>query len=356
MKTTADGPSRVALRLLTPIARAGRAPTPALRCGRARATDGFEAARGRRASSSRCARANPPDCARQTPSSSARSRPTSRRSFPVSWRRHAADDVPWPPFVSNPQATPPIDAPVAVDGSAPPTSTTTRVTTTIATVDPQVVQTLAASITARRKALAARVLLPGGAGRLNIEQALKSLLGGTTLTRLERRLGLAVPRMGKHAIRSYAPEHVEPAPTTKPEVFASWWARASDARFPRERWGDGAPAARYAWAKPPSPAPAGSADTVAAALVRQIQVRPFQASGIDTSPPARGSRPGPRPCGAPGSRSRRGATRTAAPPPTPRRSGTGRGPRSGGGGRPPARDLNRAYRQRDRQRCQEPTQ
>ena len=34
-------------------------------------------------------------------------------------------------------------------------------------------------------------------------------IGGTTLTRLERRLGLAVPRTGKHAVRSYAPEHVE---------------------------------------------------------------------------------------------------------------------------------------------------
>lgn len=34
-------------------------------------------------------------------------------------------------------------------------------------------------------------------------------IGGTTLTRLERRLGLTVPRTGKHAIRSYAPEHVE---------------------------------------------------------------------------------------------------------------------------------------------------
>jgi hypothetical protein len=34
-----------------------------------------------------------------------------------------------------------------------------------------------ASITARRKALAARMLLPGGAGRLNVENALKALLG-----------------------------------------------------------------------------------------------------------------------------------------------------------------------------------
>jgi hypothetical protein len=34
-----------------------------------------------------------------------------------------------------------------------------------------------ASITARRQALAARVLLPGGAGRLNVENALQSLLG-----------------------------------------------------------------------------------------------------------------------------------------------------------------------------------
>jgi hypothetical protein len=34
-----------------------------------------------------------------------------------------------------------------------------------------------ASITARRQALAARMLLPGGAGRLNMEQALKTLLG-----------------------------------------------------------------------------------------------------------------------------------------------------------------------------------
>ncbi len=34
-----------------------------------------------------------------------------------------------------------------------------------------------ASITARRQALAARMLLPGGAGRLNVENALRSLLG-----------------------------------------------------------------------------------------------------------------------------------------------------------------------------------
>jgi hypothetical protein len=34
-----------------------------------------------------------------------------------------------------------------------------------------------ASITTRRKALAARMLLPGGAGRLNVENALKALLG-----------------------------------------------------------------------------------------------------------------------------------------------------------------------------------
>jgi hypothetical protein len=64
----------------------------------------------------------------------------------VAWRKNAAgwaDNQPWPPFVWNSQANPPTYAPVAVDASAPPTSTTTRVTTTIATVDPQPAQTLA---------------------------------------------------------------------------------------------------------------------------------------------------------------------------------------------------------------------
>jgi hypothetical protein len=48
------------------------------------------------------------------------------------------------------------------------------------------------------------------AGQMSAPEVARALgIGGTTLTRLERRLGLAVPRTGKHAIRSYAPEHVE---------------------------------------------------------------------------------------------------------------------------------------------------
>ena len=48
------------------------------------------------------------------------------------------------------------------------------------------------------------------AGQLSAPEVARELgIGGTTLTRLERRLGLAVPRTGKHAIRSYAPEHID---------------------------------------------------------------------------------------------------------------------------------------------------
>ena len=68
------------------------------------------------------------------------------RPLSISWRKNAAgwtDNLPWPPFVWNPQANPPTFALVAVDGNAPPTSATLRATTTIATVDPQPGQTLA---------------------------------------------------------------------------------------------------------------------------------------------------------------------------------------------------------------------
>src|SRR5580704_14812562 len=34
-------------------------------------------------------------------------------------------------------------------------------------------------------------------------------IAGTTLARLERRLGLAVPRTGKHAVRSHGLEHLQ---------------------------------------------------------------------------------------------------------------------------------------------------
>jgi hypothetical protein len=87
----------------------------------------------------------------------------------VSWRKNAAgwtDNQPWPPFVWNAQANPPAFAPVAVDGSAAPTSATLRATTTIATAAPQPGQTLAvynlnAGIFQRKKVLTVAPVVMG---------------------------------------------------------------------------------------------------------------------------------------------------------------------------------------------------
>jgi hypothetical protein len=87
----------------------------------------------------------------------------------VAWRKNAAgwaDSMPWPPFVGNAQASPPAYAPVAVDPGAPPTSTTLRVATTLATVDPQPGQTLGvydlkAAVFHRKKILIATPVTPG---------------------------------------------------------------------------------------------------------------------------------------------------------------------------------------------------
>jgi DNA-binding transcriptional MerR regulator len=47
-------------------------------------------------------------------------------------------------------------------------------------------------------------------GRMTASEVARALgIGASTLVRLERRLGLVVPRMGKHKLRSYAPEQVE---------------------------------------------------------------------------------------------------------------------------------------------------
>jgi len=48
------------------------------------------------------------------------------------------------------------------------------------------------------------------AGQMTAPEVARALgIAGTTLVRLERRLGLAVPRTGKHAVRSYGPEHLQ---------------------------------------------------------------------------------------------------------------------------------------------------
>jgi hypothetical protein len=47
-------------------------------------------------------------------------------------------------------------------------------------------------------------------GQLTAPEAARALgISGGFLTRLERQLGLVVPRTGKHALRSYGPEHLE---------------------------------------------------------------------------------------------------------------------------------------------------
>ena len=47
------------------------------------------------------------------------------------------------------------------------------------------------------------------AGQVTASEVARVLgISGTSLMRLERRLGLVVPRTGKHALRSYAPEHM----------------------------------------------------------------------------------------------------------------------------------------------------
>jgi hypothetical protein len=57
----------------------------------------------------------------------------------------------------------------------------------------------------RKEVAAVRV-----AGQMTAPEAARALgIGGSTLARLERRLGLTGPRTGKHAVRSYAPEHLQ---------------------------------------------------------------------------------------------------------------------------------------------------